>query len=313
MSQETGAPTSGPGSAGGAPFRAGFVSLSGRANVGKSTLLNHLVGTKVSIVSPVAQTTRVVIRAVSRLPGCEVVYLDTPGIHKPEYRMNREMVQRARQVLSEVDLAALVIEGPEGFGPGDAYATQLLKESGTPALLVINKIDAMPRNRLLPLIAQASAKHPWEEIIPCSALTGEGCEVIVPAIARRLPPGEPLFPEEFLSDLPERLAVAELIREQVLLRTRQEVPHAVAVMVEKMETTPQGDRRIEATLLVERDSQKGILIGRGGEMLKAIGQSARAGIASTLGTAVHLFLQVKVRKRWRDDPAILRMLGIVAQ
>jgi GTP-binding protein Era len=220
-------------------------------------------------------------------------------------------VQRARQVLSEVDLAALLIEGQEGFGPGDAYATQLLKESKTPALLVINKIDAMPRNRLLPLIAQASGRHAWEEIIPCSALTGEGCEVLLPVIARRLPPGGPFFPEEFLSDLPQRLAVAELIREQVLLRTRQEVPHAVAVVVERMETTPQGGQRVEASLMVERDSQKGILIGRGGEMLKAIGQSARAEIAAALGSPVHLFLQVKVRKRWRDDPAILRLLGII--
>jgi GTP-binding protein Era len=286
------------------------VSLSGRANVGKSTLLNRLVGTKVSIVSPVAQTTRVVLRAVSRLPDCEIVFLDTPGIHKPEFRMNREMVQRARQVLSEVDLAALLIEGPEGFGPGDAYATELLKQSGTPAFLVINKIDAMPRNRLLPLIAQASERHAWEEIIPCSALTGEGCEVIVPAIARRLPPGAALFPEDFLSDLPQRLAVAELIREQVLLRTRQEVPHAAAVMVERLETTAKGEFRVEAALIVERDSQKGILIGRGGEMLKAIGQSARGEIATALGKGVHLFLQVKVRKRWRDDPAILKLLGI---
>ena len=297
---------------GGVGFRSGFVALSGRPNVGKSTLLNRLVGSKVSIVSPVAQTTRMLVRAVARTPEAEVVYLDTPGIHKPQFRMNREMVRLARASLAEVDLVGLMIEGPEGFGPGDAYVLRLLQEARTPAFLIINKIDALARKNLLPLMAAAAKRHAWDEIFPVSALTGEGCDELAASIRRRIPEGEPLFPEDFLSDLPERLALGELIREQVLLRTREEIPHSTAVMVEDLQRNPRGEVRVGATVFVERDSQKGILIGRGGEMLKAIGIAARQEMAASLGTPVHLSLWVKVRKNWRDDPSVLRLLGIVA-
>ena len=300
-----------PSAPGRAGFRSGFVALSGRPNVGKSTLLNRLVGSKVSIVSPVAQTTRMIVRAVARTQDCEVIYLDTPGVHKPQFRMNREMVRLARAALAEVDLVGLMVEGPEGFGPGDAYVLRLLQEVKTPAYLIINKVDAMGRTALLPLMAQAAKRHPWEEIFPVSALTGEGCDELSAAIRRRIPEGGPLFPEDYLSDLPERLALGELIREQVLLRTREEIPHSTAVMVEDMEHNTKGEVRVGATLFVDRDSQKGILIGRGGEMLKTIGIAARREMASSLGTPVHLSLRVKVRKNWRDDPSILRLLGIV--
>jgi GTP-binding protein Era len=291
-------------------FRSGFVALAGRPNVGKSTLLNRLIGSKVSIVSPVSQTTRSVVRAVDRSPHAEVVYLDTPGVHRPRFRMNREMVRAAREALENVDLVLLLVAAPDGLGPGDAYMIRLLEEAKPPAFLVINKIDAVAREKLLPWIDQASRRHAWEEIFPCSALTGEGCEALSAGIRKRMPIGQPLFPEEFLSDLPVRLALAERIREQVLLRTREEIPHSTAVLVEEIRRDEKGEYRVSATLLVDRESQKGILIGRGGEMLKSVGQAARREMASYLEAPVHLSLWVKVKKNWRDDPSMLRLLGI---
>lgn len=294
----------------GEAFRSGFVALAGRPNVGKSTLLNRLVGDKISIVSPVPQTTRLVVRAVSRSPRAEVIYLDTPGVHKPLFQMNREMVRRAREALSGVDLVAMLVSGPEGMGPGDAYMLRLLEEAGAPAFLILNKVDAMPRTELLPLIDATRRRYRWEEIFPVSALTGEGCEALAEAIRQRMPEGVPLFPEDFLSDLPERLALGELVREQVLLLTREEIPHSTAVLVETMERNDKGELRVGATILVEKETQKGILIGRGGEMLKAIGTAARREMAGHAGVPVHLSLWVKVKKKWRDDPAMLRLLGI---
>ena len=294
----------------GEAFRSGFVALAGRPNVGKSTLLNRLVGDKISIVSPVPQTTRLVVRAVSRSPRAEVIYLDTPGVHKPLFQMNREMVRLAREALSAVDLVAMLVSAPEGMGPGDAYMLRLLEEAGAPAFLILNKVDAMRRTQLLPLIDATRGRYRWEEIFPVSALTGEGCEALAEAIRRRMPEGVPLFPEDFLSDLPERLALGELVREQVLLLTREEIPHSPAVMVETMERNDKGELRVGATILVEKETQKGILIGRGGEMLKAIGTAARHEMARQAGVPVHLSLWVKVKKKWRDDPAMLRLLGI---
>jgi len=278
--------------------------------VGKSTLLNRLVGGKVSIVSPVPQTTRMVVRGVCRSPRAEVIYLDTPGVHKPHFQMNREMVRLARESLSMVDLVGLLIAGPEGLGPGDAYMLRLLAEAGAPAYLIINKVDAMRRQDLLPLIDTARRRYDWEEIFPCSALTGEGCTELSEAIRRRMPEGMPLFPEDFLSDLPERLAMGELIREQVLRLTREEIPHSTAVLIEEMGRNEKGEVRVSATILVEKETQKGILIGRGGEMLRAIGTAARQEMAQQSGVPVHLALWVKVKKNWRDDPAMLRLLGI---
>jgi GTP-binding protein Era len=224
--------------------------------------------------------------------------------------MNREMVRQARAALEQVDLVGLMIEGPEGFGPGDAYVLRLLQEAKTPAFLIINKIDALGRKDLLPLMAEAAKRHVWDEIFPVSARSGEGCDELAAAVRRKIPEGGPLFPEDFLSDLPERLALGELIREQVLLRTREEIPHSTAVMVESLQRNARGEVRVGATVFVERESQKGILIGRGGEMLKAIGISARQEMAASLRTPVHLSLWVKVKKNWRDDPSVLRLLGI---
>jgi GTPase len=288
------------------------VALAGRPNVGKSTLLNRLVGAKISIVSPVPQTTRMVIRAVARDGESEVVYLDTPGIHRPRHQMNREMLRSSREALSGVDLMLLLMEGPAGFGPGDAYMLQLLAEARFPVFLVINKIDSMPRPSLLPLIEDVRKRRDWAEIFPCSALTGEGCDVLERRIRERLPEGPPLFPPDFVTDLPTRLAAGELIREQILLRTREEVPHSTAVIVDRLETTEKGEYRVGATIYVDRESQKGIVIGKGGEMLKAIGTAARRELTALLGSPAHLALWVKVKQGWRDDPLVLRLLGIAS-
>ena len=303
-----------PGSVPPAPpgFRSGFVALAGRANVGKSTLLNQLVGRKVSIVSSVPQTTRLVIRAVARTEGAEVVYVDTPGMHRPQHRMNREMVRLAREAFAGVDRIVLLVSGPEGIGPGDAYMFRLLKEVSVPALLAINKIDAMARTALLPLIDEVRHRGTWEEIVPLSALTGEGCPELAEALRRSLPEGPPMFPEDFITDLPLKLALGERIREAAFHRTRDEVPHSTAVLVDRVETTERGEYRVAATLYVDRDSQKGILIGEGGRMLKAIGVAARADLSSHLGVPVHLSLWVKVKPGWREDTPLLRLLGIVA-
>jgi len=291
-------------------FRSGFVAVAGRPNVGKSTLLNRLVGSKVSIVSPAPQTTRLVIRAVARSADAEVIYLDTPGIHRPEYRMNREMVRSARVALSGADLVLLVIEGPEGFGRGDAYLTRVLAESSSPVFLVLNKIDAMPRPSLLPVIDDAQKQRHWDEIIPCSALTGENCDELERVIRSRLPEGPSLFPADFLTDLPARLALGERVREQILLRTKEEIPHSTAVIVDQYVETGKGEYQISATIYVDRDSQKGIIIGKRGEMLKGIGTAARHEMTAYLGAPVHLSLWVKVKKGWRNDALLLRLLGI---
>ena len=291
-------------------FRCGFVALAGRANVGKSTLLNRIVGTKVSIVSEVPQTTRFPIRGILHRPGLQVVFIDTPGIHKPRYRMNEEMVRLATRVLREVDLVVVLIDASEGLGPGDRFAFDLLKQARSRCLLVLNKIDLIRKEDLLPQMEEAGRAGLFEEIVPVSAQTGENCDRLEALVAARMPPGPPHFPEDMLTDLPQRQAIAELIREQVFLQTRQEVPHASAVMVERVEKDDKGLLTIHATVVTDRDSQKGILIGEGGRMMKAIGSAARRRLEEYLGSRVHLSLWVKVRKNWRDDTSLLRLIGL---
>jgi GTP-binding protein Era len=291
-------------------FRCGFVAIAGRANVGKSTLMNRLVGAKLSIVSAVPQTTRFPVRGVLHREGCQVVFIDTPGIHKPRYRMNEEMVRAATRLLRGVDLVLVLIDASEGFGPGDRFVFERLREAGTPAVLVPNKIDLMPKERLLPLLEEAGATGLFQEIVPLSALTGDNCDRLEGVVVARMPPGPPHFPPDALTDLPRSLAIAELIREQVFVQTRQEVPHAAAVLVESAEKGEDGLTRINASIVVERESQKGILIGEGGRMVKSIGTAARHALESHLGGRVHLALWVKVREGWRDDDALLRLIGL---
>jgi len=291
-------------------FRCGFVALVGRANVGKSTLLNRLVGAKLSIVSDVPQTTRFPVRGVLHRPSVQILFIDTPGIHKPRYRMNEEMVRLAARLLREVDLVGVLVDASEGFGPGDRFVFDLLRQSGSRNLLVLNKVDRTPKEALLPLMDEAGRAGMFEEIVPVSALTGENSDRLESVIVSKMPPGPPHFPTDMLTDLPQRQAIAELIREQVFRQTRQEVPHATAVLIDAVETAGNGMTRIHATIVADKESQKGILIGEGGRTMKGIGSAARHALEAHLGTRVHLSLWVKVRKGWRDDQTLLRLLGL---
>jgi GTP-binding protein Era len=303
---------SGPTAAGEpAPFRSGFVALIGRPNVGKSTLLNQLVGQKVAITSPVAQTTRHRLRGILTTPDAQLVLLDTPGIHKPHHLLGERLVQSARRAIGEVDVVLLLVDGSEPAGRGDAFIVELLRHSRIPVHLALNKWDRVPPERAEELLASyraMGAEPPSWPLHPVSALSGEGCAALVEALAAALPPGPHLYPAEEVSDQPEQLLLAELVREQVLHHTREEVPHSVAVRIERI--VEDGSRlAVLATVMVERSSQKGILIGRGGQMLKTIGQGARLQMQKVFDGPVYLELFVKVVPNWRQNPTRLAELG----
>ena len=290
-------------------MKSGFVSFLGRPNAGKSTLLNRLVGQKLAIVSDKPQTTRNRILAVLNRPDGQIVLFDTPGIHKPMHRMNERMVETAVGSLGQVDLALWLVDVTEEYGPGDRYVKDVLGRAGKPVLLGLNKIDLVPKPRLLPLIDQYRQLLDFAEIVPISALKGDNVERLAERLVAHLPEGERLYPEDFLTDQPERFFVAEMIREQILRHTREEIPYSTAVLIDSFkEGTPVV--RIEASILVERQSQKGILIGRGGGMLKSIGTAARREIEAFLGTKIYLGLFVKVREGWREDPGMLDEMGL---
>jgi GTP-binding protein Era len=292
-----------------AAFHAGFASVVGRPNVGKSTLVNQLVGQKVAIVSDKPQTTRNRILAVVNRPEGQVVLFDTPGIHKPMHRMNQRMVDTAVRSLAQVDLAVWVIDVTEPYGPGDRYVRDVLKKSGRPVILAINKIDRVPKPRILSVIDQYRSLLDFVEVVPISARDGDNVDVLSGLLLRHLPVGERLYPEDFLTDLPERFFVAEMVREQILRLTREEIPYTTGVVIESFKEE-EGLVRIEATIFAERESQKGILIGKGGAMLKQVGTAARRQIEEFLGTKIFLGLFVKVRERWREDAAILDEMGL---
>jgi GTPase len=295
-----------------AGFRSGFVTLAGWTNVGKSTLLNRLVGEKLAAVSAVAQTTRRRVTGALQLPGRgQVVFVDTPGFHAPKHRMNRAMVETARRALLEVDLVLLVVDASLGPGAGDARAAAIVRAAGTRALGVLNKIDLVaPKSRLLPMMRTIVDVWGLAEAVPVSAQTGEGCEILVDRAVSLLPEAEPMFPEDYLTGELERDLAAEWIREKVLRHTRQEIPHATAVVVDRWLTRADGLVEIEATILVERESQKAIVIGRGGALLKTIGTEARHDIETLLGSRVYLGLHVRAREDWREDARTLGELGI---
>jgi GTP-binding protein Era len=292
--------------------RAGTVTLAGWTNVGKSTLLNRLVGEKLAAVSPVSQTTRHRIMGVLHLEGRgQVVFADTPGLHEPRHRMNRAMVEVARQSLHDVDLVVLVVDSSLGPGQGDERAAALLRRLPGQRIAALNKIDLVPhKEKLLPMMKTLVDEWGLEEAVPVSAHTGEGCDLLVERILARLPEGPAIYPDDVLTDQPERLLAAEWIREKILLRTRQEIPHVTAVLVDRWQTRDDGLVEIEATILVERDSQKGIVIGKGGALLKAIGSEARADIERLLHARVYLGLHVHARPDWRDDDRTLQELGL---
>ena len=290
-------------------MRSGFITLVGRPNVGKSTLLNRLVGQKVAIVTPKPQTTRNRILAILNRPDAQLVFFDTPGILKPRYEMDRLMVEAAVQSLKRVDVAVFVIDIGRAHAPGDEHVLRLVKEVDIPVILAINKIDSRKKQEILPVIDSYRKKHDFAEIVPVSALEGDNVDRLEEVLVRYLPEGERLYPEDTLTDLPERFFVAEMVREKILSFTRHEVPHSTAVLIDAWEEKD-ALVRIEASVLVDRDSQKAILVGRGGSMLKKIGTAARRDAEAFLGTKVYLGLHVKVRSAWRENKRLLSELGI---
>jgi GTPase len=289
--------------------RSGFVAVVGRPNVGKSTLVNRLVGQKVAIVSEKPQTTRNRILAVVNRPGGQIVLFDTPGIHKPQHRMNERMVEVALRSLTQVEVILWLADVTEELGLGERAVRDYAAKSGRPVVLGLNKIDLVRKPQILPAIDAYRQLMTFAAIVPLSARTGENVEAVEGELLALLPEGEPLYPEDFLTDQPERFFVAEMIRERILHHTREEIPYTTGVMVASFKEE-EGLVRIHADVLVERQSQKGILIGRGGSMLKTIGTEARKEIEAFLGTKVFLGLFVKVRENWREDPTILEEMGL---
>lgn len=293
-------------------YRSGYATLIGHTNVGKSTLLNRLVGEKIAIVSNVPQTTRTRIVGILSDPRGQIVFVDTPGFHRPEHRMNRAMIETAEASITGVDVLLWVVDAVVGFGPGDVRVGRLLHErkGNARVFLVLNKVDLVQKPRLLPMLDRGAREFRVDEAIPVSAKTGENCDRILKALLDALPEGPKLFPDDTLTDQPERALVSELIREKILNKTKEEIPHATAVAIERWEDGEDGITRIDATILVERDGQKAIVIGGGGSMLKKVGTEARLDIERLLGRHVGLKLWVKVRSHWRDDEGTLRSLGL---
>jgi len=284
--------------------RAGFVAILGRPNAGKSTLLNALLGTKLAIVAPRPQTTRTAIQGVLKLPGAQIVFVDTPGIHESSTLLNKRMMDQVR-ASADADVVLLLVDATARPSDEDAGAVDLVKKTGAPAIAVFNKIDKLrEKAKLLALIERYREMHDFAAYVPISALKGDGVELLQKEILRRIPEGPALYPKDHLTDQPERFLAAEIIREKVLHLTRQEVPHAVAVMIENWEDTG-GLVRIAATIYIERPGQKAILIGAGGALLKKIGTLARREIETLVGKKVFLQTFVKVRPNWRQDPEFL--------
>ncbi len=293
-------------------MKSGFVSLIGRPNAGKSSLLNRLIGEKLAIVSDKPQTTRTRIMGVKNYPEGQVIFVDTPGIHRPLHRMNVRMVDAAVDTLGEVDVVAVVVDVAESGGAGLRYLLDLVKDTTAKTILILNKIDLVKKHKLLPIIEQFSKDREWHAIVPVSAFTGDNVAHLEEVILDALPEGEPLYPADYLTDQPERNMVAEMIREQVLRLTRDELPFSTAVLIDQFQEPTADDHmtRIYATILVERESQKPIVIGRAGEMIKQIGTAARHEIETFLQTRVFLDLRVAVREQWREDERMLDRLGV---
>ena len=293
-------------------MKAGCVALLGRPNAGKSTLLNRMVGEKVAIVSNKPQTTRTRIVGVKNYDGeGQVIFVDTPGVHKPMHRMNRRMVDVALESMREVEVVALIVDVSVRPGPGDRYMLDVVKSLTVPVVLVLNKVDLIAKNRLLPIIDHYQRQHAFAEFVPISAADGTNVDVLETLFLKHLPEGEPMYPLDYLTDQPERFYAAEIVREKVLQLTHDELPHSTAVVVDKFEE-PGEDRTLKlyCTILVERESQKPIVVGKGGAMIKQIGTAARAELIAHFGTKVYLDLHVKVKSEWRNDDRLLDELGL---
>ncbi len=290
-------------------MRSGFVSIIGRSNVGKSTLLNRFAGEKIAAVSPKPQTTRNRITGIRTTKKGQIVFVDTPGIHKPFNKMHKRMVETAMGALDGMDAVLLIVDSSAEFGTGDQFVLNTLRTVGVPRVLALNKVDLIKKRRLLPLMARYQEEKMFEAMVPISALHGDGINSLEDELFTVLPEGEPLFPEDAVTDQPERTLAAEIIREKVFLLTEKEIPYSSAVLIDSFEEKP--DRLdIIASILVERRSQKGIVIGRGGGMLKRIGTEARKELEKLLNIHIYIELWVKVRERWREDDRFLRDLGL---
>ncbi|MDU2066832.1 MAG: GTPase Era [Sporomusaceae bacterium] len=290
-------------------FRSGFVAVIGRPNAGKSTLVNSLIGQKIAIMSDKPQTTRNKIMCVLTQDDAQMLFVDTPGIHKPKHKLGQYMVEAAEQTLREVDAILFVTDASEKFGPGEEYIIERLKEVKTPVFLVVNKIDLVEKPKLLPIIKNYQSRYDFKAVVPISALEKVNLDVLLTEIKSLLPEGPKYFPEDMITDQPERLVIAELIREKALQLTREEVPHAIAVDIEEIAPRPGDKLYVRAVIYVERESQKGILIGSGGTLMKKIGQQARVDVENLLGNPCYLDLWVKVKKDWRNRDSILKSLG----
>ena len=289
--------------------KSGFVAIVGRPNVGKSTLLNRVVGQKIAIMSDKAQTTRNKSQGVYTTDDAQLIFIDTPGIHKPKHRLGDFMVETAYSALREVDVTLFMISADQKRGKGDDFIIERLRQSQTPVFLVINKIDKVHPDALLAIIEDYSSQMDFAEIVPISATEGNNFETLMKLLIDEMPEGPQYFPEDQITDHPEYFIVSELVREKVLLLTRDEVPHSVAVVVDSMKRDHNDKVHIQATIIVERDSQKGIIIGKGGKMLKQIGTKARLDIEHLLDDKVFLELWVKVQKDWRDKQTFLTDYG----
>ncbi|MED4602649.1 GTPase Era [Paenibacillus validus] len=292
-----------------APFKSGFVAIIGRPNVGKSTLMNQVIGQKIAIMSDKPQTTRNKIHGVYTTDEAQIVFLDTPGIHKPTSKLGDYMMKSAQSALSEVEAVLFLIDVVEGLGGGDRFIIEQLRNVKTPVILVMNKIDQVHPEQLLPVITTYKELYPFAEIVPISAKNGNNVNTLLEQVIKYLPEGPQYYPADQVTDHPEQFVCAELIREKLLHLTREEIPHSIAVSIEDMRVQENGLVRISAVIYVERDSQKGIIIGKSGALLKEVGKQARADIEALLGSKTFLELWVKVKKDWRNHDRVLKDLG----
>ncbi|WP_438452268.1 GTPase Era [Staphylococcus pseudintermedius] len=292
-------------------YKSGFVTIIGRPNVGKSTFVNRVIGHKIAIMSDKAQTTRNKIQGVMTQQDAQIVFLDTPGIHKPKHKLGDYMMKVAKNTLSEIDAVMFMVNVNEEIGRGDEYIMEMLKTVKTPVFLVLNKIDLVHPDALMPRIEQYQRYMDFAEIIPISALEGHNVDHFINVLKSYLPEGPQYYPDGQISDHPEQFVVSELIREKILQTTSEEIPHAIGVNVERMTHESEDRVHIEAVIYVERDSQKGIVIGKGGKKLKEVGKRARLDIEHLLGSKVYLDLWVKVQKDWRNKSSFIKQMGYV--
>ncbi len=290
-------------------FKSGFVAIVGRPNVGKSTLMNHVIGQKIAIMSDKPQTTRNKIHGVYTTDDVQIVFLDTPGIHKPNSKLGNYMMKAAESALDEVDAVLFLTDVSEALGGGDRYIIERLKSIKTPVFLVLNKIDKITPDAMLPIIDKWRKLHDWSEVVPVSALQGNNVTALLDQLSKYLGEGPMYYPADQVTDHPEQFVCAELIREKILQMTREEIPHSIAVEIESMSKAENGLVNIGAVIYVERDSQKGIIIGKSGSLLKEIGKQARADMERLLGSKIFLELWVKVNKDWRNRESVLKSLG----